>query len=216
MKLNFDNPFFNMLGKLVDCAWLSILWFLCCIPIVTIGASSCALYYTVHKSIRGNRGYTTRNFFSALKNNFKQATLSWLLVLFVQLVIAADILITRQVLKSGSSMGMFFYFFLIVMVFVIGWTCYVIPYVARFENTVKATVKNALYLEFRHLPWTLLLVVILAAGAFFGWISPVLMFFVPSFIAIMFDLVLERIFRRYMSEEDLKREMENDEIDKMQ
>ncbi|MGN0416231.1 MAG: YesL family protein [Agathobacter sp.] len=215
MKLNWDNPFFNGLGKLVDCAWLSILWFLCCIPIVTIGASTTALYYTVHKSIRGNRGYTTRNFFGAFKDNFKPATLSWLAVLVVWLVLVADIMITRQVLMKGSNMGMFFYFFLIVMLFAIGWACYVFPYIARFSNTVKATLKNGILLELRHLPWSLLLIVILAAGAFLAWIIPIFMFFVPSVVSLLFDLILERIFRRYMSPEDLERELENDQIDKM-
>lgn len=215
MKLNWDNPFFNALGKIVDCAWLSILWFLCCIPIITIGASTTALYYTVHKSIRGNRGYTTRNFFGAFKDNFKSATLSWLAVLGVWLVLAADIMITRQVLMNGSKMGMFFYFFLIVMIFAIGWACYVFPYIARFSNTIKATLKNGILLELRHLPWSLLLIVILAAFGFLAWIMPVFMFFAPTVVALLFDLILERIFRRYMTPEDLERELENDQIDKM-
>ena len=64
MKFNWDNIVFQMLGKLVDCVWVSILWVICCIPVFTIGASTTALYYTVHKSIRGDRGYTTRTFFS--------------------------------------------------------------------------------------------------------------------------------------------------------
>ena len=55
MKFNWDNIVFQMLGKLVDCVWVSILWVICCIPVFTIGASTTALYYTVHKSIRGDR-----------------------------------------------------------------------------------------------------------------------------------------------------------------
>lgn len=49
MKFNWDNIVFQMLGKLVDCVWVSILWVICCIPVFTIGASTTALYYTVHK-----------------------------------------------------------------------------------------------------------------------------------------------------------------------
>ena len=75
MKFNWDNIVFQMLGKLVDCVWVSILWVICCIPVFTIGASTTALYYTVHKSIRGDRGYTTRTFFGAFRDNFKAATL---------------------------------------------------------------------------------------------------------------------------------------------
>ena len=46
MRFNLDNPVFTALGKVVDCAWLSILWLLCCLPVVTIGVSSTAMYYT--------------------------------------------------------------------------------------------------------------------------------------------------------------------------
>lgn len=213
MKLNLDNPFFHALGKLVDCLWGSILWLLCCIPVITIGASTTALYYTVHKSILGGRGYITRNFFKSLKENFKQATISWLAVLAVWLVLAADIAITHKVLLSGSRMGMFFYFFLFVMVFAVGWACYVFPYIARFANTVKNTLQNGFFMELKHLPWSLLLVVILAAALLLAWLIPVLAFLIPSVTALMFDLVLERIFRGYMSPEDLEKELENKKME---
>ena len=83
MKFNWDNIVFQILGKLVDCVWVSILWVICCIPVFTIGASTTALYYTVHKSIRGDRGYTTRTFFGAFRDNFKAATLPYLIWLAV-------------------------------------------------------------------------------------------------------------------------------------
>lgn len=90
MKFNWDNIVFQMLGKLVDCVWVSILWVICCIPVFTIGASTTALYYTVHKSIRGNRGYTTSNFFGAFRDNFKAATLPYLIWLAVMIVLGCD------------------------------------------------------------------------------------------------------------------------------
>lgn len=215
MKLNLDNPFFHALGNLVDCLWVSILWLLCCIPIITIGAATTALYYTVHKSILGGRGYTTRNFFKSLKENFKPATLSWLAVLAVWLVLVADIVITHKVLISGSRMGMFFYFFVFVLVFAVGWACYVFPYIARFANTVKATLQNGFFMELRHLAWSILLVVILGVALLLVWFIPVLTFLIPSVTAIMFDLILERIFREYMSPEDLEKELENKQMDEM-
>ena len=108
MKFNWDNIVFQMLGKLVDCVWVSILWVICCIPVFTIGASTTALYYTVHKSIRGDRGYTTRTFFGAFRDNFKAATLPYLIWLAVMIVLSCDAYITYQVLKTGSMKGAFF------------------------------------------------------------------------------------------------------------
>lgn len=216
MRFNWDNKFFGALGKLVDCAWVSILWFICCLPVITVGASTTALYYTVHKSIRGGRGYTTRNFFSAFKSSFKQSTLSWLVLFLVQLVMVIDLFIMRQVLMTGNSMGALFYFFLVMLLFGIGWGCYMFPYAARFENTVKATLKNAVLLEIRHLPWSLLLLLLAGAGVFLTWLIPMLILVMPATMFLLFDCILERIFRKYMSPEDLAREEEKDLLDKME
>ena len=184
MKFNWDNIVFQMLGKLVDCVWVSILWVICCIPVFTIGASTTALYYTVHKSIRGNRGYTTSNFFGAFRDNFKAATLPYLIWLAVMIVLGCDVAIM--------------------------WSAFLFPYIARFENTVKQTLKNAFLLMIRHLPWALLLLVILVASVLSVYIIPVLLVVIPAVASIVFDFILERLFRRYMSPEDLAREEEND------
>ena len=199
MKFNWDNIVFQMLGKLVDCVWVSILWVICCIPVFTIGASTTALYYTVHKSIRGDRGYTTRTFFGAFRDNFKAATLPYLIWLAVMIILGCDAYITYQVLKTGSMKGAFFYFFLIMIAVAIMWSAFLFPYIARFENTVKQTLKNAL-----------LLLVILIASALSIYIIPVLLVVIPAVTSMVFDFILERLFRRYMSPEDLEREEEND------
>ena len=42
---NYDSPLFSSINKIVDCVFLSLLWFVFSIPIVTMGASTSALYY---------------------------------------------------------------------------------------------------------------------------------------------------------------------------
>jgi uncharacterized membrane protein YesL len=93
------------------------------------------------------------------------------------------------------------------------WLCYLLPYVARFENTGKATLKNALILEFVHPQWSILLLAIQAAGVLLIWLIPILLVVMPTIVALLSDLILQRIFRRYMSEEDLAAEKENDMYD---
>lgn len=215
MKFNLDNKFFQALGKLVDCMALSALWLVCSLPIVTFGASTSALYYAIHKSVRGNRGYMTKNFFHAFTKGFKQSTLSWLILLVVQIVLGMDAYITFQTLKTGNKMGVFFYFFLIMIVFSIIWACYLFPYAARFEDGVKATMKNALLMMIIHLPWSLLILVLFAVAAIAVYVFPVLIFLMPALLFLTYDGILERIFRKYMSEEDLEREKENDFLDRL-
>lgn len=216
MKFSYDNVIFRALNKFVDSIYASLLWLLCSIPIFTIGASTSALYYTVHKSIRGGREYVGRSFFKAFRENFKQATLSWLVYLLIVFVLSFDLSFMRQMLKAGSNLGMFYYVFLVAIVFVVGWGCYLFPYVARFQNTVKASLKNAVLLEIRHLPWSLLLILLFAASAFFIWLILPLIFLLPCMLCFAFDLILEKIFRRYMSEEDLEKELEIEQLDRME
>lgn len=217
MKLfNYDNVIFRGLNKFVDSVYASLLWLLCCIPIFTIGASTSALYYTAHKSIRGGREYVGRSFFKAFRENFKQATLSWLVLFFVILLLIFDARVMRQMLAAGNNLGVLYYLFLVAIVFAVGWGCYLFPFVARFENTVRATLKNAALLELRHLPWSLLLIVLFAVAALLIWLVWPLIFLVPTLLCLLDDVILERIFRRYMSEEDLARELEIEQMDKME
>lgn len=42
---SYDSPLSQLLLKLCYACYLNLLWFVCCIPIVTVGASTTALYY---------------------------------------------------------------------------------------------------------------------------------------------------------------------------
>ena len=64
---NVDNKFFQGLGKIIDVICLSAFLVFLCIPIVTAGAATTALYYTVNKVIRNNRSYIGREFWHAFK-----------------------------------------------------------------------------------------------------------------------------------------------------
>ena len=44
-----ENPVWVFMGKLVDMLILSGLWVICSLPVVTIGASTAALYYVTLK-----------------------------------------------------------------------------------------------------------------------------------------------------------------------
>ena len=65
---NWDNKFMTAMSKASDAILLGILWIACCLPIVTVGASSAAFYYAYHKAVRQRRGYAWKEFFSAPLN----------------------------------------------------------------------------------------------------------------------------------------------------
>ena len=59
------------------------------------------------------------------------------------------------------------------------------------------------------------LIILLLLAIFLTWLIPIFVFLMPACIVLIFDLILERIFRMYMSPEDLANEKEKDMLDKM-
>lgn len=98
MKLTENEGIGKILADFVNCIWLGLLWLACSLPLVTLGASTTALYYAVVKGVRHDRGTPTRLFFSAFRENFKTATLTWLLCAGFLAVVTADIVILRGAL----------------------------------------------------------------------------------------------------------------------
>ena len=203
---SYDNGFFRAVNKIVDGFWASILWFVFSLPIVTAGASTTAFYYMVHKSLRRNRGYIWRNFWSSFQSNFKQTTKIWLVQLVIFAFLYADSRIMLAYMEQGSQFGVFYYFFFILMFFWAVWSVYTFTYSARFENGLKSTMKNAAIIALVNLPWSVLVLVLLAAGMLLVYLSPITITFVPAAVMCLYDMFLEKIFRKYMSEEDLKKE----------
>ena len=78
---NTDKPLFAVLTKLTYSAYLNILWLVCSLPIVTIGASTTALFYVTLKMAEDRDDGLTRMFFKAFRENFKPATKLWLILL---------------------------------------------------------------------------------------------------------------------------------------
>ena len=207
---NYDNKVMQVLGKLVDCFYISILWIIFCIPIVTAGASTTAMYYTVHKVLRGSRSYVWRSFWDGFKSNFKQSTILWLICILVAGILGFDTYIMRQVLASGDKIGALYYVFLMMILFLILWACYLFTYTARFENTTKQIMKNCAMIAIANLPKTVLIAVLLVVGLLITYLIPVLIMLTPALLTWILNGILESVFRKYMSAEDLEREKELD------
>ena len=87
MRFNMmDNVVVRALSKLGDMICLNVMWLVCCIPVVTIGASTTALYTVMLKLVKNEEGYVFRGFLKAFKTNFKQSTIIWLIVLALGIV----------------------------------------------------------------------------------------------------------------------------------
>lgn len=155
------------LGKMADLMWLNILTLICCIPVVTIGASLTAMNYMALKIARNEECYITRGFFKSFKDNFKQATLIWLIFFVLILVLLGDFFIMRN---SGMEFHFIFRGILLAFTLLTIFTgMYVFPVLAKFENTIFRTIKNALLMSLMQFPKTILMIVL--------YLIPVVIFF---------------------------------------
>ena len=93
---SLENPIWKFIGNLADFFLLSCLWYLCCLPVVTGGAATTALYYVTLKMARGQEGQLIPAFFHSFKQNLKQATALWVGYLAVGILLVLDLVICQH------------------------------------------------------------------------------------------------------------------------
>lgn len=155
---SIDGPLWRALNLIADVIILHFLWLVCSLPLVTIGASTTALYYAMMKRIRTNEGHVTSNFWQSFKSNFRQATILWLIVTVVSAVLWLDFNFcftwggtAGHIMLAGCAL-------LLVPCWIT--LLYLFPVLSKFEGSNYTVFKNALLMSVRHLPMTLLLTVI--------------------------------------------------------
>ena len=201
---DLESPLFSFLNKFADLIYLNILTMICCIPIITIGASMTALNYVVLKMVRNEEGYITRAFFRSFKQNFKQATLIWLVLLVIVGILAGDAFILNY---STVAFPSWFRTALAVVAFIMIFaTMHVFPVLAKFENSIKHTFKNPLFMGILSLPKTILMMVCWAVPAviliFFFRAFPIVFVLGISGPAFVCALLYNKTFKRFEPEED--------------
>lgn len=206
----YDSKFFRVINKIVDCFYASALWLVFCLPVVTIGASTTALYYTVHKCIKGNRGYVWKSFWGAFKDHIKESIGISVIIEVVFCLVVVDKRLFLDMLNAGSSYGLFYYFFYILQFMILVWGIYIFTYRGRFALDWKNSMKNGAFLAVANLPRTLLIVLILIVAVVIVLISPFFVFLFPALVALLYDYILEPVFRKYMTPEEKEQEKELD------
>ncbi len=202
---NYDNPVWRFIGKFGDLILLNILWLVFSIPIFTIGASTTAVYYVTLKLARDDDGYTIRSFFKSFKENFKQATVIWLVLLAIGAILGVDLyFFARLFTGSGTIKTVMLTVFLALAIVYAAVFMYIFPLQSRFFNSVKKTFFNAFFMSLRHLFRTIGMIVInvsLVAMGFVFVIPPVLMIFMLfgfPILAFINSYILSPVFEQYM------------------
>ena len=210
---DLDGSLMRALNGFADMVVMSLWWIVGCLPIVTIGASTTALYYAAMKSIN-HEGTVTRNFWKSYRENLKQAVV----VELILIVLGFGLYMVYRVTfgMAGGLAGMaqlgfqaLFFLYLILLSFVF-------PILSRFVLTVPQLFRNAMIMCIGDVPRTVLIVVIhllplllifLRIDWFFTAL-PMLAALIPGVVATLNASMLLKIFRKYIPEEILEQEEE--------
>ena len=174
---NVDGPVLQFVNKIVYSVYLNILWFLCCIPVITVGASTTALFYVTLKISKNEEGNITKAFFRSFRQNFRQGTLIWLILLAAGIILGVDGYVLYHMRFENLFWTLCTAVFCVAAIAYAIVLMYIFPLLARFDNTVGAMFKNAMFIGIRFLFCTALMAVI-----YFVMLLVVVRFFTPAVI----------------------------------
>ena len=211
MKLfSSDGPLMQGLSKMADLMILNIIALLCCLPIVTIGASITALYYMALKIVRNEEVYIVKGFLKSFKQNFRQATVIWLIQIVVMAVLIMDYFIVYGNPEANPSVIMQILFLATSLLAVVTFV-FIYPVLSKFDNSLKNTFKNAFIMAIMQLPKILVMAVLwlipLAVAAFVFQLFPLVVLFGLSLPAYGSAALYNKFFQR-MEDKMIERQKE--------
>jgi uncharacterized membrane protein YesL len=192
---DIENPVMRYILKIFDCMCLSLLWLACCLPILTAGAATTALYATVYRYLRKDEGHLLRTFLSAFRENWKRSTLVWLVILAVGILLGVDMLVFRTMALQGQFLGKLYWVILLLIGVWITWLVYAFAYCARFHGSVKDVLRGSALLMLLHPLRALTVFLPTAAGVLVVCMAPGFVSIVPAVVGLTCSITLEKIFK---------------------
>ena len=207
MRKLFDvtNPFWTFVGRLVDAFLLHLCWLLCCVPIVTIGASTTALYAAMMKDVADEDAHYIRAFFKSFKQNLGQGIILGLIYLIIGAILAYAIFLFSQVVEANGG-GFYLAAEVAAIAFCFIWlmtVVYAFPLLARFYNTIPKILMNSVYLSLKHFGWTILMdliIVVYAFVVFYLQFLPILILGGYGIVALIHAYILNHLFKPLIEE----------------
>lgn len=200
-----DSKFYEVVSKIADLVVLNLLFVLFSLPIITMGASTTALYGVTKKMAENREGYIFRNFFQLFKENFRQSTVMWIILLVAAMIPTVDLYIINSLEKTVITTAlkglMLATALTVLLVFL-----YAMALQSTFENTIKNTLKNAFLMGMGYFPWTLLIllitllpiILIVLLGKTAGSVVYVMLFVGFAVLAYLNSYIFNHIFKKYM------------------
>lgn len=219
--LKIDGPVFRFLETITNLLILNLLFLVCSIPIVTIGPSLTATYYVALKMIRKEETGIAKDFFHSFRMNLKQGMILGVGALLLVAVLLADMNILTYLAAIPEFISKVLLVVIGLMLLIVAMICvYLFAVLAQFENSLKELIKWSAILVLRHLPVTLLCLVVAALpilcmiflpGFFLQTVLPLMLLLGFSGIAYIHAYFYVRVFAYYMPKEESEEEEMEDQ-----
>ena len=195
---HYENPFIQFLVRVGDLMILNLLFILCSLPVVTLGASLTALHRVTQNMLFEQEEPLLKAFFRAFRQNFRQSTLAWLVELVVIVSLVCDVLLVMAYFDGGLAKAMYI-LVAVLAILVVGVFSYLMPLIARYENGMRQQVYNAVVLAIIKLPKTVLLMLLNLLPVILLLIS------VPVFVqSLIFWVIIGFAFVSFLTSSILK------------
>lgn len=204
---SLDSKFMRTMSMIADLIILNVIYLVTCLPVVTIGAASTALYTVCFRIGTAREGSLVKGYFRAFRDEFRQATLVWLFLLLFGAASCVNIFIF---LSMDGWMHYLFFPFVLFLLVVLMMTGYAFPLLSQFRNDTKSVIKNALIFSVAFLPRTVLIVVInvfpwaLLLTNLYLFLQVGFMWVIIYFAAAAYinARLLKKVFAPYMEQEE--------------
>ena len=205
---NLDAPIVQAVGQVGQMIVTTVTWLLFCLPVFTVGAATVAMCRMMI-NLKEDRSCSFQSFFRAFRENFKKGTALWLILLGCAAVLAVLfyllVLVESTILRALALILFCALFFLVYILMIYGF-----PLTAYFENTLSATIRNAIGMGLGNLRQTIFaiaitmlpLVIALVSLKLFVTLLFLLVMMGPGAISYGVVCVLQPVFLRYVPEEE--------------
>ena len=197
-----NNLLWRFVSRCVDFVGLGLFWIALCLPIVTIGPATAALYYTVVKVFRQKEEGGFKILWRQFVANLKKGCIATLICLPFAAVFTLGYLIMDTYKLHSTAGTVMFVAYWIALLVPAGIFCWLWPIMARFEQGVKGVFQTAFALALRHLPSTFILVLLNLELIIFTAERWWPIFFTPVLGSLLGSLFQEKIFLKYLNDEE--------------
>lgn len=201
---SYNSKFNQTVNQIIDCLFLSLLWLVSSLPVVTVGAATTALYHTVDTVFRQEKGSLWKEYWRVFRRDFRRATGLWLLMLLILLVMAGNVYAAFFVgIQNGTLLVLLQIGAVFLMAVMAVWMQCWFPYLSRFDDPVKIILKNTIAMMMGQTKVAVkllaLFVLVVVLDGILAQKVPILTLVMPVAYICALNRVLEPMFAHYMA-----------------